>query len=365
MSTDIYPVNPHGKGKWLLYGANGYTGRLIAEEAVRQGSRPVLAGRNQRALTALSAQLHCECRIFDLTDSEAIRTALSDIKVVMHCAGPFSATAQPMAEACIREKVHYMDITGEFQVLEYCYTLHDAAASAGVTMIPGSGFDVVPTDCIAVHLKESMPDATRLRLAFAGKLTKSPGTWRATLEAIPRCGLVRKEGVLVKVPHAWKSAHIDFDDKRRSTMTIPWGDISSAWRSTGIRDIEVYGGAPQASIFFMKAIRGFACKVTSIPRVHQVLDSMIRKSVKGPDEYHRKNEVYHLRGDVWNDHGDQITRFMQVPEGYTCTVWTTLGILDTLLDGELPPGVWTPAQVMGSGYAERLPGFKVIEVREK
>jgi short subunit dehydrogenase-like uncharacterized protein len=355
------PGNEHAE-RWLLYGANGYTGRLIAEEAVRRGMRPVLAGRNRDALAALAEQLNCDFRIFNLESSDAIRAALVDISVVMHCAGPFSATARAMAEACILSGVNYMDITGEIPVLEFLYSLHDAACDAGVTLIPGSGFDVVPTDCIALSLKEALPDATRLRLAFAGKLTKSPGTWRATVEAIPRGGAIRRGGELVIVPHAWRSACIRFNDKPRSTMTIPWGDISSAWRSTSIPDIEVYGGASKMAIFVMRAIRSLVCSLMANPWVRRKLDAMIVRTVHGPDQNHRSSGIYHLRGDVWNDRGEHVSRLMQIPEGYTCTVHAALGILRALLDGSIAPGVWTPAQAMGSGYAETLPGFKVVGV---
>jgi short subunit dehydrogenase-like uncharacterized protein len=365
MLNDTRDSGKGNSGRWLLYGANGYTGRLIAEEAVRRDLRPVLAGRNEEALKVLSRKLNCDYRIFHLNDPDAVVAALQDISVVMHCAGPFSTTAPPMAEACVLSGTHYMDITGEIPVLEFMYSLHQPAYDAGIAMIPGSGFDVVPTDCIALFLKESMPDATRLRLAFAGKLTKSPGTWRATLEAIPRCGAIRKDGELVTVPHAWHSERIRFDDKPRSTITIPWGDLSSAWRSTGIPDITVYGGTPKVAIILMKLLRGVICTLLAKPWVQRKLDSLVVKIVQGPDEEHRSTVVYHLRGDVWNARGEHCSRFMQVPEGYTCTVHSALGILRALLEGSIPPGVWTPAQTMGSSYAETLPGFKVIRTAER
>ncbi|MFZ1731777.1 MAG: saccharopine dehydrogenase NADP-binding domain-containing protein [Bacteroidota bacterium] len=361
MNNEISENGKGNEGRWLLYGANGYTGRIIAEEAVRRGLRPVLAGRNRDALIVLAEQLNCAYRVFNLDAPESAAAALQDISVVMHCAGPFSATAQHMAEACIASGTHYMDITGEIPVLEFLYTLHERACSAGIAMIPGSGFDVVPTDCIALHLKEVMPDAVRLRLAFAGKLAKSPGTWRATLQAIPRCGAVRRGGELVTVPHAWRSERIQFDDKLRSAMTLPWGDLSSAWRSTGIPDIEVYGGTSKFSIILMQIIREFVCWLTAKPWVLQKLDSMLVKTVRGPDEAHRKTETYHLRGDVWNNRGEHASRLMEIPEGYSCTVHTSLGILPALLEGRIPFGVWTPSQAMGSGFAESLPGFTVFQ----
>ncbi len=346
---------------WLLYGANGYTGRLIAAEAVRRGFRPILAGRSREAILPLAAQLGCEFRIFGLTDREALHSALHEVSVVLHCAGPFSATARPMAEACIACGTDYMDITGEIPVLEHLYSLHEEAAKANVALIPGSGYDVVPTDCLARMLKELLPDATRLRLSFGGKLTQSPGTWRATLEAIPRCGAVRKNGALLTVPHAWRAERIRFDDGVRSTMTIPWGDLSSAWRSTGIPDIEVYGGISRGAIAVMRLVRGFVCPLMKNPWMQRIAKSTVNLLSRGPGESHRRTAMYHLRGDVWNDNGGTATRFMLTPEGYTCTVETSLAILEALLRGRIAAGVWTPSQVMGSGFAATLPGIRIFE----
>jgi short subunit dehydrogenase-like uncharacterized protein len=348
-------------GDWLLYGANGYTGRLIAAEAVRRGLRPILAGRGSEAVRQLSAQLGCEYRVFGLSDREALHSALREVRAVLHCAGPFSATARTMAEACIACGTHYMDITGEIPVLEHLYSLHEEAVNASVAMIPGSGYDVVPTDCLALTLKELLPDATRLRLSFGGKFSQSPGTWRATLEAIPRCGAVRKNGVLRTVPHAWRAERIRFDDGVRSTMTIPWGDLSSAWRSTGIPDIEVYGGISRGAIAVVRLVRGFVCQLMKNPGMQKCAKSIVTLLSRGPGEEYRRTAMYHLRGDVWNDNGGAVTRFMLTPEGYTCTVQTSLAILEALLAGRIGPGVWTPARAMGSGFAATLPGTRIFE----
>lgn len=348
-------------GGWLLYGANGYTGRLIAAEALRRGLRPILAGRNREAVRQLATQLGCEYRVIELSDREALYSALHQVRVVLHCAGPFSATARTMAAACIACGTHYMDITGEFPVLEHLYSLHEEATHANVAMIPGSGYDVVPTDCLALTLKELLPDATRLRLSFGGKFTQSPGTWRATLEAVPRCGAVRKNGVLLTVPHAWRVKRIRFDDGVRSTMTIPWGDLSSAWRSTGIPDIEVYGGISRGAITVVRLVRGFVCQLMKNPRMQKFAKSVVNRLSRGPGEQYRRTTMYHLRGDVWNGNGAAVTRFMVTPEGYTCTVETSLAILEALLAGRIGPGVWTPATAMGSGFAETLPGIRIFE----
>jgi short subunit dehydrogenase-like uncharacterized protein len=346
---------------WLLYGANGYTGRLIATEACSRGLRPILAGRDATAIESLAGELGCDHRIFDLTSSERICNALDGISAVMHCAGPYSRTARPMAEACIAAGAHYMDITGEIPVLEDLFTLDDMARSAGIAMVPGSGFDVVPTDCLALALKEALPDATRLRLAMAGKPTLSPGTWRTTLETVPRGGAIRRDGRLLAVPHAWHAEDIRFDDGVRHAMTLPWGDVSTAWRSTRIPDIAVYAAMTKATVRSMRLARSAARSLLSVPRLLRAVQGVASHAVKGPSLKHRETEFMRLRGDVWNDRGEHVTRFMRTPEGYTSTVVASIPILQALLDGRIPSGVWTPAQAMGSGYAATLPGMRWID----
>lgn len=360
MYSDTKHSAPGNSGAWLLYGANGFTGKLIAEEAVRRGMKPVLAGRNPEAIGALARQLGCEYRVFDLTNPDDIISSLDGITVVMHCAGLFSITARPMAEACIAAGVHYLDITGDFTVLEDLYTLDDAAKAAGVAMVPASGYDCVPTDCLALTLKEALPDATRLRLAMAGKPTLSPGTWRSTLEAVPRCGAIRRDGKLMTVPHAWHAEDIHFDDKTRHAMTLPWGDISSAWRSTRIPHIEVYAAMTRSTVLTMRTVRGVACSILGTEWLQRLMQGTAARLVKGPSEKHRQSEIMRLRGDVWNERGDQVTRYMHSPEGYTCTVEASLATTQGLLENRVAPGVWSPAQALGSGFAATLPGVRFV-----
>ncbi|MCB0159791.1 MAG: saccharopine dehydrogenase NADP-binding domain-containing protein, partial [Caldilineaceae bacterium] len=193
--------------QWMIYGANGYTGALTARMAVAQGLRPVLAGRNADAVEALAAELGLDARVFDLTDPAAVDAGLAEMAVVLHCAGPFTRTSKPMADACLRTGVHYLDITGEINVFETLAARDDEAKQAGVMLLPGAGFDVVPTDCLAAHLHRRLPTATRLVLAFQALSDVSHGTATTVIEQMGqgRGGMVRRDGQLVAVPTAWKT----------------------------------------------------------------------------------------------------------------------------------------------------------------
>ena len=217
--------------RFLIYGATGYTGQLTAEHAVALGLRPVLAGRNREKLRALAQRLGLEWRVFGLESAAQVRKGLEGVTAVLHTAGPFSATSQPMADACLSVGVHYVDITGEIDVFEALATRDAESRAAGVMLLPGAGFDVVPSDCLAAHVKARLPTATRLRLSVGGLGSMSRGTAKTAVEAITRGTRVRRGGRLVELQDPPR-ATADFGDGPKPTIAVSWGDIATAWHST-------------------------------------------------------------------------------------------------------------------------------------
>ena len=200
------------QSQFLIYGANGYTGELITRFAVERGMSPILAGRNAIAVEALAKKHHLEYRVFGLNEKDRLDAALREVDMVLHCAGPFSLTSRPMVEACLRNKKHYTDITGEIAVFEGTAALDNRAKEAGVMLMPGVGFDVVPSDCLAKHLKDRLPTANRLSLAFYGMGRLSHGTQATMTMNVGRGGAIRKDGKITPVPAAWKTREIDFGE---------------------------------------------------------------------------------------------------------------------------------------------------------
>jgi short subunit dehydrogenase-like uncharacterized protein len=178
----------------MIYGANGYTGDLIAREAVRRGLKPVLAGRTAAKVEALATSLGLQARVFDLANAVMTSRGVEGMRLVLHCAGPFSATAAPMMAACLAMRAHYLDITGEISVFEHARTLEATARAASVVVCPGVGFDVIPTDCVAAALKAALPDATHLALGFDSRSGFSPGTAKTSVEGLAQGGKVRQDG---------------------------------------------------------------------------------------------------------------------------------------------------------------------------
>ncbi len=142
---------------FLIYGANGYTGELIAREAAARGMKPILAGRSQNKIEPLAKELGLVFRTFSLEDKKSLDYTLKEVDFVIHCAGPFSLTSAQMVNGCLRTGTHYLDITGEIQVFEEMAARIAKAKDAGIMIMPGVGFDVVPTDSLACHLKNRMP----------------------------------------------------------------------------------------------------------------------------------------------------------------------------------------------------------------
>ena len=225
----------------LIYGSTGYTGRLIVAEALARGLRPTLAGRSADAVRAQAQSLGLEWRAARIDDPAGLGAALSGAAVVLHCAGPFAHTWRAMSDACLRSGAHYLDITGEIAVFEGLASRDAEARAAGIMLLPGVGFDVVPSDCLAAHLARRLPSAVRLTLAFRSLGGTSRGTRMTMIEKLGSPGAIRRNGKIVPVPQAWRTRRIDFGDgKLRDATTIPWGDVSTAFHSTGIPNIEVY-----------------------------------------------------------------------------------------------------------------------------
>ena len=172
---------------FLIYGANGYAGGLIAREAARRGLQPILAGRHSKAIRPLAAELNCPWRAFELRATDTTTKHLAGVQAVLNCAGPFVDTVIPMIEACLAAKVHYLDITGEIDVIERAAKYHERAVATGISVIPAVGFDVVPSDCLAAMLAAALPQANRLQLAFtAGAVSR--GTAKTMIETIAHGG---------------------------------------------------------------------------------------------------------------------------------------------------------------------------------
>ncbi len=341
---------------FLLYGSYGYTGRLIARRALEVGLRPLLAGRDAERVRAHAAELGLEHRAFSLDAAAAADAALGEVPVVLHAAGPFSRTAAPMAEACLRTRTHYLDITGELGVFEAMAALGPRAVDAGVMLLPGAGFDVVPSDCLAAHLARRLPTATHLAIAFApvgGGVSRGTATTMA--ENAAAGGAVRRNGRIVPVPAAFQTREVDFGRGPVSATTIPWGDVSTAFHSTGIPNVEVYTRMKPAQRRMMAASRRLGWLLGSAP-VQKLMKDRIGKGKPGPTDEERARAFTLLWGEVIDGEEHRAVSRMRTPEGYTLTAVSSVEIVRKVLAGDAPAGFQTPSLAYGPDWVLEIEG---------
>jgi len=336
---------------FLIYGANGYTGELIAREAVHRGLRPILSGRSEEKIAALAKELGLEARAFPLNQPK-----LAGVDAVLHCAGPFVHTSAPMVSACLDAGIHYLDITGELDVFEAIMARNDEAIRRGVTLLPGVGFDVVPTDCLAAMLAARLPGATELDLAFYSPGAElSRGTLKTMIENIDEGGAIRRDGKIVRVPAAYHAREIPFSSGLRMAMTIPWGDVSTAFHSTGIPNIRVYTAASPKSIARMRRIR-FLLPLLGITPVKRLLQAFANRR-SGPGQERLARGKSYLWGRVANA-SNEVTMTMTTPEGYAFTVLSALAAVDRLLTSPKRPGSFTPSKFFGPEFVTTIAGVQ-------
>jgi short subunit dehydrogenase-like uncharacterized protein len=340
---------------WMLYGANGYSGELIAREAKKRGMAPILAGRNAQAINKLGKELDCATRIFDLTDPATAEQNLTGAQLVLLCAGPFSATSKTMLEACKRTTTHYLDITGEISVLEAIFSQAPTLRQAGVVAVPGVGFDVVPTDCLAALLKQELPDATCLRLVFASKKSFiSRGTMLTVIEGVGEPTKMRKDGQIVDANS--KVVSLPFDNRPAPALPISWGDVSAAYYSTGIPTIETYVGTPAAIKQFQQLarLRG----LLSWGPARALAKGYYGRALKGPNEAQRAGDETTVWGEVSNAAGRKVALKLRTPAAYGLTVDSAVTAVARLLESDLTPGAYTPSLAFGPEFVLSLNGVE-------
>lgn len=334
---------------FILYGAYGYTGRLITQMAKDHGLRPLLSGRSEAKLAELAAAYDYPYEAVDLQDTAALEALLQKAKVVLHAAGPFIHTASPMMDACLKTGTHYLDITGEIVVFKKGQKRDAAAQSAQIMMMPGVGFDVVPTDCMAAYLKTQLPDANHLKLAFAWKGGGvSHGTAKTMLLGMGYPGAIRQGGKITPVKAAYKTGVFPFSaEKSMQAVTIPWGDVFTAFYTTGIENIETYFAAPLGQQRFM-AWSNYLGPILRLPFVKNYFRKKIEARPAGPSESRREKARAFVYGEVSNPAGDRKAARLETIEGYTLTAVTALMITKRVLAGDLKVGYQTPAAVYGA-----------------
>ena len=344
----------------IVYGAYGYTGELIVRKCQELGIKPLLSGRNESKLKPIADEYGLKYQVADLK-ADDLDKLLSGAKVVIHAAGPFIHTSKPMVEACISNNVHYTDITGEIAVFSQARKYDEQAKAAGVMLLPGTGFDVVPSDCLAAHLKSRMPEADDLVLAFYGTGRASRGTSLTVVEGLGYGGTIRKDGKLKQVEDAFDVKRFDFGPINMTAVTIPWGDVYTAFFSTGIPNIKVYMGLPEKVINGMKWSKwlGWLMRTEFVKKRAR---AKIVAGKAGPSDAQREKATTYLIGTVTDKSGKSLTSTIQTQEGYTLTAMTAVDIASKIASGNFKIGFQTPSLAYGKDIICEVSGAQLEDL---
>jgi short subunit dehydrogenase-like uncharacterized protein len=309
---------------WMLYGATGFTGTLIARHACERGHRPLLAGRSAPAIAALGEHLDLPHRAVGLDDPAALRAALADVDLVLNAAGPFLHTASPLAEACLRAGVHYLDISNELPVFSALYDLHELAQRHGVTIVPGVGFGVVATNCLARYVGEAVGGAEELEVAARPAVARpGPGVAATRQEYLPYGGWIRRGGWLRPEPLGSGATMISLPDGPCLAIPVPTGDLEAAFRATGAADVTAYVAVAEDRALDAGADRAQGARSYGWARA------------TGTD-------------------GVSVEAWLETGESYAFTAAASIRAVEEVRTGSVP-GAHSPATVFGADFPFALP----------
>ena len=345
----------------LIYGANGFVGKEISKIARKNGLKPILGGRNEGQIKEIASELELDHAVVSLDDPHGLHEITKRCDIVLNCAGPFMKTFEPLVKACIEHKAHYLDITGEIPVFQAIHKMDAEAKKQNVMLLPGIGFDVAPTDCLALYLKEKMPTGDRLTLAFYSKGPAGipPGTMKTMISLLPFGHWIRKDGELIHPGKGLKSKMIDFNGQQKSAYRLNWGDVFTAYHSTRIPNIEVYAAFPKSIVTGMRFIELLRPLLT-LPLVMNFL----QKNVKGGSTHAQREQTHvWVYGELSDPSGRTAIGRMNGPEaGVNWTSLCAIQAIKKIVEGDFRPGYQTPASAFGANFVSAIDGVEMGEI---
>lgn len=333
----------------LLYGATGYTGRAIAHTLAGELDL-VLAGRNPDAVRAVAEPLGLPWRAFALDDPQALGAGLAGITVVLHAAGPFLSTAMPMLDACLASGAHYLDLGGEWRVIEALMARDAEARAAGIAVLPGTALTPAAMDCLLLAAVERWPDTRALKLGVSEAKVLSRGSF-ATMAGLASSGtVIRRSGALTMVPPASLTAMFDFGAGPQEAVATDWASVVTAGALTGVPDIAVYSAMHWSARAGYRAT-GLGMALMGAAPWRTAGSAMARLWPQQPDPARREAARYRMvaeAADPWR----RVRRLsMETLDGYGASVLIACEALRRIMAGAAPAGVSSPAAVFGSRFA--------------
>jgi short subunit dehydrogenase-like uncharacterized protein len=322
----------------MIYGGTGYTGRMASEYAKSLSLNFVLAGRTEAKVKTLASTLNVPHRVFDVDDAHRVDSALNGIRVLLNCAGPFARTAKPLIDACIRNKVHYLDISAELDSYLLAEKRDAEAKEANILLLPGAGSSVAMLGCLAGHVVERVesPSSIDIALHVSGPMSRGSAVSAANFAA--SC-LQRLRGELVEQDAAG-TRQFNFDDGNGDVdcfpVTLP--DLITLWKSTSVANIRTFVHASGDAF-----VAGDPAALPDGPSVEQ-----------------REANPYHVAVSVTAADGNVTRAVLHTVNGYTFTPVASVEAAKRLLTLQVRGGFQTPVGVFGSGFVESIPGSSIL-----
>lgn len=301
----------------------------------------------------LAEELGLEYKVFSMTDKQdKINEAVAGQQLVMHCAGPFVLTCEPMIEACIVNKAHYLDITGEHNVLSTAYARHEEAVAAGIALIPAVGFDVVPSDMLIAKLAEAIEDPTHISVMLEGGAgqSASKGTTKSIGHIINEGGKVREGGKLITENfQARKITMTTATGKVRKGTSFPLADVVSGYKSTGVPNITMYVGVQGNAAYY-------ASWLFLIPGTTWFSKKLVDWFKGDPPTMPEGARGAWFHGKATNAKGDFVYGSVNTIPGYDFTFHSAVAAIEAIANGAVAdkPGAHSPASAFGSSFADDL-----------
>ncbi|KAI3322700.1 Saccharopine dehydrogenase-domain-containing protein [Xylariaceae sp. AK1471] len=311
----------------LIYGATGYTGSLASQYANSLAFDFSIAGRTEDKLKNLATSLEVPYQVFDVEDNRRVDSALTDVRVLLNCAGPFIHTAGPLADACIRNGVHYLDVSAELESYKLMEERDKAAIEANVMLLPGCGGSVAMLGCLVGHVIERMQDPISIEVALCVSGPVSRGTAVTMVSGATTGCLRRVDGKLVEQDVA-NTIEFDFDNGEGPVgcfpVTLP--DLITIWKSTNVENITTFAYASGSSFP--------ASDLDLLPN--------------GPTAEEREANPYHAAVKVVGKDGPIMRAVLHTANGYTFTHIASVEAARRILLGEARKGFQVPVAVFGN-----------------
>lgn len=337
---------------WLLYGAYGFTGRLIADAAVRRGHRPVVAGRDSHRLGEMARRMGLTPVVADLADPRRLRVIVGAQPLVLNAAGPFSETSRPLIEACLETRTHYVDVSGELEHMRSVAALDGRAREAGIALLTGAGFGVTFGDCLARHVADRLPDATHLRLSVAAANARTTPTVRRTiLEVIARGGFAVELGQWKAKPLAHTVWTVRDHGLERPFVAAPMGELAALYGWARAPDIVVGRPMPPAQARRLRTLSPLIRTVLGIGPIRSLLGRGGRLPASAPEPEGGWRSM--IWAEAWNERGDRVASSLETGEGYLATAAAAVANVEALAASTIQ-GAFTPASAFGADHVLRI-----------